>query len=359
MSVQRTPQLDIAQLRRVLLQADVIEVAGEGRQVQAAGAVAGRVEQTLMPWVLWSQWSTIAESGISHGNVLITVLALAAYVFGIARLILVLRAGATAIRVRAWQAQGVRLTEVYATRDPVPQGLMFDMTSKHHSALPSQEVHNRASWLGDHTSYWRNIEQVMLPLGLRIAAALGVPVDRLLTSDPQLLEMAVRRRIHRVRALVGLRSIALLGGVAVLWLEADALTVAASALVTWGQSLVGPTQASDPPLTQALLACVPAMAWIALPYAALVVAWRGWEVHEQRCFLLRSPPGTFVEMGLVAVMAAAAATPAGRSAALLWGDAGAGGAIAVIFVGSIFLAVFYVASLQVPKRAFGYETDKK
>lgn len=313
----------------------------------------------LMPWVLWSQGSRIAEAGISYGNVLVAVLALAAYVFGIARLILVLRAGATAVRVRAWQAKGVQLTEVYATGDPVPQGPMFDMTSKHDTALPTREVHNRASWLGDHTSYWRNIEEVMLPLGLRIAAALGVPVDRLLASDSRLLELAVRRRIHRVRALVGLRSVALLGGLAVLWLEAGVLVDAGSAVLAWVESSFGPTQEGVPPLAQALLDCLPPLAWVVLPYAALVAAWRAWEVHEQRCFLLRCPPGTFVEMGLVAVMAAAAAIPAGRSAALLWGDIGAGTAISMIIVGSIFLAVFYVQSLQVPKRAFGFDTGKQ
>lgn len=312
----------------------------------------------LMPWLLWTQVAAYLDAGFSEGMVLVSVLALAAYVFGIARLILILRVGVTAVRLSAWHAQGVRITEVYATNDPVPQGPMFDMTSQHHFPLPAQEVHNRASSLRDHTSYWRNIEQVILPLGLKIAAAIGVPVDRLLASDTRFLELAVKRRIHRVRALVGLRSLALLGSLAILWIEAGTLTDAGDTLLAWAKSLVSPTQGYDQTVTQALLSCVSLLAWIVLPYTALVAAWRGWEVHEQRCFLLRAPPGTFLEWLLVGVMVTASAVPAGRSAALLWGDVGAETASVVIVVGAMFSAISYVLLSKVPLRAFGFHEGK-
>jgi len=308
-----------------------------------------------MPVVLWSQISAILQTGLSEGNVFVTVLALGAYLFGIIRLVLILRVGATAAWVRLWQALDVRLSEIYATHDPVPHGPLFDQTTTQHGELPAQTVNNRASWVGDHTSYWRNIEQVVLPLGLRIAATLGVPVDRLLASDGDLIARASRRRVHRVRALVLLRASALLGGAWLIWLEAGAFGDAGRALMAWGEGSLGLDAGSKAGLGPALWVCARIVAWIALPYFALTKAWRGWEAHEQRCLLLRRPPSHFIELGLVAILVAAAALPAGRAAAVVWGDEGAGAAIAVILVGSIFVAVMYVLSVQVPRRAFGFD----
>ena len=118
-----------------------------------------------MPFVLWSQISAILETGLSEGNVFVTVLAIGAYLFGIIRLVLILRVGATAAWVRLWQALDVRLSEIYATHDPVPHGPLFDQTTAQHGELPAQPVNNRASWVGDHTSYWRNIEEVVSTAG--------------------------------------------------------------------------------------------------------------------------------------------------------------------------------------------------
>jgi uncharacterized membrane protein len=312
----------------------------------------------LMPWVLWSQFAVITESGLSQGAAVVLVVAVAAWLFGLVRPVLVLRAGATALTANAWQARGIRLTEVYATGDPVPMGPTFDMTSGEHVAVPGRAVHNRASWLRDHTAYWRNVEQVVLPLGLQIAASLGVPVDGVLASDPRLRDLAVRRRIHRIRVLIALRCLAIAGGVALLWLESGALVQAVAAL---GSALQAPFAAPAigvPSVQPALAAMLPILGWIALPYAALSIAWRGWEAHEQRRFLLRCAPGVAMELVLVVVMVAAAAIPGGRAAAVMWGDPGAGTALASILVGSVFAAVFYVLSLQVPKRAFGFDTSR-
>ncbi|MBX3733759.1 MAG: hypothetical protein KF791_14335 [Verrucomicrobiae bacterium] len=311
-----------------------------------------------MPFVLWSQITAIQENGLSWGNVIVTLLAVGFYLYGIVRLVLILRVGATAAWFQSWQTLGVRLSEIYATHDPVPHGPLFDQTTARHGELPSQPVNNQASWVSDHTAYWRNTEQVVLPLGLRIAAALGVPVDRLLASDSDLLARATRRRTHRVQALVLLRAITLLGGIGLIWLEADPFVHAGRALMAWAAGTIGFDAGTGTGVSQVLWACMRTAAWVVLPWLALVTAWRGWEAHEQRCVLLRRPPSSFIEFALVAVLVAAAAVPAGRAAAVAWGDPGAGAAIAVILVGSIFVAVMYVLSAQVPHRAFGFDGRK-
>ena len=305
-----------------------------------------------LPWVLWSQTTTIHESGLSTGTLIVTLVAAAFYVYGTWRLLNVLRVGTTAIRLREWHTKGLRLSEVYATADPVPQGPLFDVTSQEHFPLPAKRVHNCGSWLSDHTAYWRNIEQIILPMGLKIAAALGVPVERLLADDTLLLERAEARRVHRVRALVTLRLVTIVGAVAVLWLESATLTEAASALMAWASL-------SDGLPMQAVLACLPALAWIILPYLGLVLAWHAWERLEQRSFLLRAEPSALLESFLVGAMVTASTLPIGGAAMLLWHEAPPQIIIAQIAVLAIFCAVFYVLAMQSPQKAFGFEADAR
>lgn len=341
---------EVAWIGSGLRKLEVLRAAERDRSVISAGWLVA-----TMPLLLWSEltrgdWAWDSAPWRALGIVLMA----AAYLYGMIRLVLLLRTGATAIWLRVWQAMNLRLTELYATHDPVPHGPLFDGSSQHHAALAAQPVRNRASWWSDHNSYWRNVEEVVLPLALRIAAGLGVPVQQLLADDPALLARAVRRRHQRVRTLVGLRTLLLAGAAVALWLDAAVVAGAARGLADWAAQMLGAAAPQGPTLAATLLAAAPTLGWALLPWVVLALAWRGWEAHEQRCLLLRCPPADLPEMGLLAAMVAAACVPAGRAATLAWGERGLGMAIALILVGSVAVAVVDVLQRQSPRRAFGF-----
>lgn len=170
---------------------------------------------------------------------------------------------------------------------------------------------NQASWFGDHTGYWRNVEEVVLPLALRISAALGVPVTKHMARDKRLLTGGRRRRHHRVCMLVILRWLFLAGSAAALWMASTQWLAFGNTLVDQGLAWVSPTgDFSIKVLGAALRERLPdLLLWIVVPYVVLMLAWRGWEEHEQRALLLRKYPNGLIEGLLTGLMVVATCCP--------------------------------------------------
>jgi hypothetical protein len=311
-----------------------------------------------MPFVAWvlvsgmvNKWSWDS----APGQMVFTLLALLLYLLGFIRLAFLLRVGTTDLWLPLWRQLQLRLTDLYASHDPVPHGPLFDEPTAPDDPLQTREVRNQASMLSDHTTYWRNMEEVTLPLALRIAAGAGVPVARLLASDGDWLAHGVVRRHARVTTLVWLRRALLVGGAGVVVFGPAVWGQLGSAALTQGWAWLWGSTVDANALTSPLRLLLPELLlWVGLPFVLLVLCWRGWEAFEQRCFLNRTQPGQ-LEWPLLSVMVAAAFTPAGHAAALVGGDKAAGAAIAIVMMGSLAFGLFHWMIVRGDRRPAKFE----
>jgi hypothetical protein len=97
----------------------------------------------------------------------------------------------------------VRWTDFYASRDPVPNGPLVDnpMDTDLKPGPHPKRVHNFASLIADHVTYWQNAEQVVATLAFDIAQWAGLPINNLIQGDLDRLMVADERRRRRVRKL--------------------------------------------------------------------------------------------------------------------------------------------------------------
>lgn len=283
--------------------------------------------------------------------------ALGAWVFGLVRVLFTLRPGATQLWLSVWRGLRVRLTELFASHDPVPHGALHDAPQDAPEGFASREVHNRASALADHTSYWKNIEEVVFPLAQRIARRAGVPVHQLLAGDAAWCAHAASRRLHRVRWLSRLRLVLMAGAAAVVW-QGLAAWRSFIALLSEQALAFGPADAArQAEATTAAKVLVPELLlWIVLPYVVLSLAWRWWEVHEQRAFLLRRYPSGFLVWLMLTAIGTAALVPAAHAVMLAWGGHVGGMAWGVTALGPACFGIFYVLSLGAHRRSFAPPT---
>ncbi len=275
-----------------------------------------------------------------------TLLTGLAYLMGIGILVWATRGGATPLWLRMWADRGVRLMELHASHDPVPHGPLFDEDSAEAALIHSHEVRNRASVLADHTSYWRNIEEVVLPLALRIAAAVGVPVAGLLAHDGPWLSAGVKRRHLRVRVLMLLRTVWFAGCVALLWRAGSQWVSLAGVAASQASDLLfgnGDLSALGPPARRLL---PDLLLWMGLPFFGLMLGWRLWDEHEQRALLLRKRPSGGYETLVFTLMLGAMAAPCVAAAQLDLGHT-----IAVL-VGIPFVLAMTYSSLGGAAKAF-------
>jgi hypothetical protein len=91
--------------------------------------------------------------------------------------------------------------DYYASADPVPNGPLLDEDED--GLMRSVEIRNRGSVVGDHTTYWKNLDQFVSSVACTIGR-LG-PIDLTSTSfrDKLVLDMAHQRRRWRVEWLRG------------------------------------------------------------------------------------------------------------------------------------------------------------
>lgn len=116
--------------------------------------------------------------------------------------------------------KGLRWVDIYAARDPVPNGEMLPGGVKV-PGVTSHSVVNLGSMVGDHTSYWQNRCE-FVPLVLReLSATLGLELFR--EKDRRELNALARRHRHNVWWLKASRWAALLSVGLMFWLYGDAL----------------------------------------------------------------------------------------------------------------------------------------
>jgi len=240
--------------------------------------------------------------------------------------------------------RGVAFFDIFSTHDPVPNGALFDSDLAVSLGVETTEVRNRDSILSDHTNYLTNIEEVALPLGLRIAALAGLPLDALFGHDDAWLQEGKRRRAHRVSMLAGLRMVFFAFTAAIVVAAPQAWWDFARATYALARGAVTNTSATANELAS-LSALGPVVACVGIAFVVLMWVWRGWDLHEQRQFLAREQPGTWTLTGLTLVAGQLLAVPlcfalwewTGVAPLHLW---------LISILGSLFLANFYVFSLK-------------
>ena len=100
-----------------------------------------------------------------------------------------------------------------ATADPVPNGTLFDRDDK--APTPKAiKVHNRSSFLTDHTSYWENKDEFVSSVVRSIDGLLQGKCGHAFRLDAERERVMVERRKWRVRLIAGTRNLAWIAGIA-------------------------------------------------------------------------------------------------------------------------------------------------
>ena len=156
----------------------------------------------------WYEWVSGPQTDAIIGMIVRLIIGLLLMVVGFMALI----QGVPLIHVEFWEEQirrlGVKWRDYYGSADPVPNGPLFgegEVTGQPDPQFSSSEIVNYSSLISDHTSYWSNREQFVMPLALRIARLGGIELGNLLPDDARALDVAQRARILRVRCLVAVR----------------------------------------------------------------------------------------------------------------------------------------------------------
>lgn len=187
-----------------------------------------------------------------------------------------------------------RWIDISASADPVSGGAPINIDEASVSGIVPHKVHNLASSLRDHTSYWANQDQFVAAVAAELGDAVDVDVDAVDFRAQDQRVAAGRRRRWRVAALVGLRLLTVattLGLVVARWGELsafgeDALTVTAAVLSALPfVSIELPRGLADAPLSAV---GVGAAGVLALGASGLVrLLWRRWDHAEIARFFER------------------------------------------------------------------------
>ena len=89
--------------------------------------------------------------------------------------------------------------DFYASSDPIPNGPMLD--NKNRSVVNSEPVENLSSYIGDHTSYWRNVDQFVSAVMRCIKNTLNTNSVTITETDTKILDRACVRRRWRMKWL--------------------------------------------------------------------------------------------------------------------------------------------------------------
>jgi hypothetical protein len=251
--------------------------------------------------------------------------------------------------------------DYYAHGDPVPNGPLFDDDEDQERLeetarfVRSSEVHNRASMLSDHTSYWANREQFVS----RVANAADMLTDfalhRLLPKDGELLAVARKRRHWRVGMLRLGRWVTTIAGVALLAWGGDivpALGSGTAAFLRWGggslAALVGIrwTPPLDDARWQAPLGWLAGSILVALVYRLLVAkTWQWWdrrqgELLTQRLDLQKAEFRQVVFVAVVVTVVAALASAMSLGIASVRSGLGRAWPLVIVAMAALAAAAF-------------------
>jgi hypothetical protein len=198
--------------------------------------------------------------------------------------------------------ESVRWLDFYATRDPVPNGAMFDgepldpLGLKFQvEGLESYEVSNRGSSLSDHTTYWKNPEGFVAPMVGALGELCDLDLEGVFSFDRERLVIARHRRRWRVQWLRRARRL-ITATALLVWLFGDVQTFtvglfngALHALrsTPWLGSLLGmalPEKVQATSFTTAMAVAVGA----AIAYGLVFTGWIVWESRDRTALLSRS-----------------------------------------------------------------------
>lgn len=178
--------------------------------------------------------------------------------------------------------------DYYAAFDPVPFGPVVDEELPN-QLYKSKKINNRNSLLTDHTSYWENSEEFVIPLIRHIAAAASYPaLAALLPDDDEVMRRAAGSRHLRVLFLQVSRWIALLCSVGLLAAQYRACRQVLLWTVLGIPTMLGFSQSepASPDATTWLLALMPLVP-LFLYAVAVMPVWGSWGRREFAAVLRR------------------------------------------------------------------------
>jgi hypothetical protein len=234
---------------------------------------------------VWYEWVMGPQIDAILGMLMRLIVGLLLMVLGFTALI----QGVPLIQVEFWEEQirrlGVKWRDYYASADPVPNGPLFgegELTGLQEPQFSSSEIVNYSSLVSDHTSYWSNREQFVMPLAHRIARMGGIELGNLLPEDARALEIARRARILRVRCLVAARWIILIAACAMIYLHWASLWAVGKSI---GDAIVGDRKVFAT-LTEIVASgqarSVATVAAMFALYGATLIVWQWWRWLDWR-----------------------------------------------------------------------------
>lgn len=192
---------------------------------------------------------------------------------------------------RTWR--GLVWKDCYATGDPVPNGPLFDDDKD----LVSVQVHNRGSFVRDHTTYWNNTDEFVSAVACEVSRLTTVDPVKTLVPDVYTLKKVAAQRGQRVKWLGVARAVVLLTGTAVVVARCGELP----SLTRWVVSVLPDT--TGPSIESTLVApFVDLLQWVRTGGARAVglilsfatvqavskvvfLCWRAWDASDTAAFL--------------------------------------------------------------------------
>jgi len=178
-------------------------------------------------------------------------------------------------------ARGIKVSDIYARLDPVPNGSLGIEAAGPTERFESTAVRNRDSLFADHTTYLVNHEEVVLPIGLQLLRRLGLPLDSLVEDSSQDLPQMRRDRYRRLSLLKIIKLLWLISLASAVLMHPELWWEVANRVAQWTQDwFVGKGEFKaflplfKPVWSNALL--------FVLSYLLLRFLWRGLDTHRQQ-----------------------------------------------------------------------------
>jgi hypothetical protein len=258
-------------------------------------------------------------------------------------------------------------TDCYANKDPVPNGPLFD-DDEPAEFLQSHAVQNRASFLGDHTAYWKNEDQFVSRVMADLEKGSGIRFTSGEWAD--YIRLADLRRPWRVAWLVWVRRAALLLALLVLPGHWKALSYfgglslaqvsALGKVLSW--NFLAALDAARLPRVSSVVGALVLLVPVFAAQQLLHALWRFWDWSDLHYFRSRSPyriSAPFLVFALAFVLLAAIGPfYAFQAVGRLWA-ARAGLLAAAVTAGGAAISMFAVRGWWVRLKAWRSRRRRK
>lgn len=199
-------------------------------------------------------------------------------------------------RVKSLDLPGsTKWVDLYASADPVSNGALFHQDQRP-PRMEQYEVHNQASVMFDHTTYWANFEEFVPRIANEIGQLADLEVVELQRGDSERLASSAKRRRQRVEELIQGRRLMALSTVSLLIMRWGDLPALGDNVLEWlgwllgqipyvGSRLVG--SLTEVPVGGRIVGAAGALVGFTAIYYLIFIAWTWWGRVEAKGLLSR------------------------------------------------------------------------